>query len=374
MLISRQWIASMLMPGRQPLPDDDALPSVVTSLGLEVEGVTRYGAGLDAIVVGEVAGKRPHPSADTLGLVDVFDGGSTQTVVCGASNVPEVGGRIALAPVGTRLPGGLTIAPRSIRGVESCGMICSEAELDLGPDADGTMVLPREWAAGERLVDRVPGIVDTVLELGVTANRPDALGHVGVARDLAAKLGCSLAVAPLSPPVAAPEPTLVTLSAPDRCGRYFGYALSGARVGPSPLWMRVRLHRLGLRPINNVVDITNFVLLEWGQPLHAFDRARLAEGRVEVRLAAAGETLTTLDGAALQLTADDLVIADARRPQALAGVMGGKDSGVDEGSTTLLLEAAWFAPAAVRRTARRHQISSDSAYSRGVCAPACRSW
>ncbi len=368
MLISRVWLESLLMPGRTPFPDDDGLSAMITALGLEVEGVTRYGEGLQAIIVGEVVGVRPHPKADKLRLVQVHDGAATVEVVCGAPNVPDAGGRIAFAPEGTVLPGGMTIGARSIRGVESRGMICSEVELEIGADGDGIMVLPQTWAAGDKLIDRVPGIVDTVFELSVTPNRPDALGHVGVARDLAAKLRCNLAVAPLTAPVADEDASLVTLEAPKRCGRYFGFGFADARVGPSPLWMRVRLHRLGLRPINNVVDITNYVLMEWGQPLHAFDRQRLAGGRDVVPNAAAGETMTALDGTELTLDADDLVIADAERPAALAGVMGGADSGVTETTTTLLLEAAWFAPGPVRRTARRHQMTSDSAYrfERGV--------
>ncbi|MEM6993497.1 MAG: phenylalanine--tRNA ligase subunit beta, partial [Myxococcota bacterium] len=368
MLISRVWLESLLMPGRTPMPDDAGLSALITGLGLEVEGVTRHGEGLEAIVVGEVRGRRAHPKSDKLGLVEVHDGTRTVEVVCGAGNVPDAGGRIAFAPEGTTLPGGMVIGARTIRGVESRGMICSEVELDIGTDGDGIMVLPQTWAAGDRLIDRVPGIVDTVFEVSVTPNRPDALGHVGVARDVAAKLRCSLATTPLSAPVADDDPGLVTLSAPERCGRYFGYAYEGARVEASPLWMRVRLHRLGLRPINNVVDITNYVLMEWGQPLHAFDRAKLAEGRVVVRTAAAGETMTALDGSELTLDPDDLVIADAERPQALAGVMGGAQTGVLAETTTLLLEAAWFAASPVRRAARRHQMTSDSAYrfERGV--------
>lgn len=385
MLISRHMLAQLLEsgPGAAPLPDDDALGDTITSLGLEVEGVERHGEGLEPIIVAEVRGKRPHPEADRLTLVEVFDGGETQEVVCGAPNVPEAGGRIAFAPVGTRLPDGLEIAARTIRGVQSRGMICSETELKIGPDADGIMVLPPDWTPGDRLIDRVPGIVDTVFELGVTPNRPDALGHVGVARDLAVKLQCGWSVPPSTMPTPQPDETLVTLDAPDRCGRYFGFAFEGARVGTSPLWLRVRLHRLGLRPINDVVDITNLVLMEWGQPLHAFDRANLDGGRVVVRMAKDGETMVALDGSKLEPTTDDLVIADASRPQALAGVMGGARSGVESGTTRILLEAAWFAPAGVRHTSRRLGLSSDSAYrfERGVdhgpglahaCARACQ--
>lgn len=369
MLISRTWLQELLIgPRGTALPDDAALDAAITSLGLEVEGTTRFGEGLETIIVGEVRSLGPHPSADRLRVVEVYDGSALITVVCGAPNVPDVGGKIAFAPVGTTLPGGLTLTEREVRGVASHGMICSEQELEIGLDGDGILVLPMTWPAGERLIDQVPGIVDTVFELGITPNRPDALGHIGVARDLAAKLGFTLVAPPLAEPRVPDEAELVGMQAPERCGRYFGYAFEDAKVGPSPLWLRVRLHRLGLRPINSVVDITNVVLMEWGQPLHAFDRAKLAEGRVVVRTAQEGETLRTLDEQDLTLRAEDLVIADAKSPQALAGVMGGSSSGVTEGTTTLLLEAAWFNPMYVRRTARHHQISSDSSYrfERGV--------
>jgi len=369
MLISRAWLSELLIdPQERPLPADDQLSAAITAVGLEVEGTTRVGQGLEAIVVGEVRGIAPHPSADRLRVVELLDGQRTLFVVCGAPNVPPPGGKVAFAPVGTTLPGGLTLTARQVRGVDSHGMICSEQELGIGSDHDGILVLPSEWAAGERLCDRVPGMIDTIFELSVTPNRPDALGHVGVARDLAVKLGRMLAVPPLPEPRASERPDLVVIEAPARCGRYFGYAFEGAVVGPSPLWLRVRLHRAGLRPINDVVDITNLVLMEWGQPLHAFDRAALAEGRVVVRLAGGAERLRTLDDRELELRPSDLVIADASAPQALAGVMGGKGSGVHEGTTTLLLEAAWFHPTYVRSTAKHHQISSDSShrFERGV--------
>ena len=369
MLISRAWLQELLVdPAGAPLPDDDALSRTITSVGLEVEGVKRVGSGLQAVVVGQVRSIAPHPNADRLRVVELDDGTQTLTVVCGAPNVPPPGGNVAFAPVGLTLPGGLTLEAREVRGVQSHGMICSEHELEIGPDHDGILVLPTAWSPGERLCDQVAGIEDTIFELSITPNRPDALGHIGVARDLAIKLGRMLVVPPLAEPKVPPQSELVTLDAPQRCGQYFGYALEGAKVGPSPLWMRVRLHRLGLRPINNVVDITNLVLMEWGQPLHCFDRAKLAQGRVVIRMARPGESMTTLDESTLELREDDLVIADAEQPQALAGVMGGLDSGVLPGADTLLLEAAWFSPRPIRRTARRHQLSTDSSYrfERGV--------
>lgn len=369
MLISRSWLESLLLPTENALNlSDAALGEAITSLGLEVETITRVGEGVRSVIAGRVESLEPHPQADKLRIVGLFDGDAVRTVVCGAPNVPEPGGLVAFAPLGSTLPGNFEIAPREIRGVGSEGMICAEDELGIGPDGDGILILPDAWSPGDRLIDRVPGIVDTIYELGITPNRPDALGHIGVARDLALKLGRRLRPRKEKlddVPIAA---GLVANDGPERCGRYIGLTFKNAKVKPSPLWMRVRLHRVGLRPINNVVDITNYVLFEWGQPLHAFDRDQLLENRVMVRQARAGETLKTLDDQTLELVEDDLVIADASRPQALAGVMGGQASGVTMATTALLLETAWFQPSAVRRTSRRHKISSDSSYrfERGV--------
>jgi phenylalanyl-tRNA synthetase beta chain len=384
-LISRAWLTELLAGSDIDLAalDDREIAAKLTDLGLEVEGVQRVGEGLDAVRVGQVAAVKAHPDADKLRIVDLQDGTGIRTIVCGAPNVPAPGGKVVFVPPGSRLPGGVEIGARAVRGVASAGMICSEEELGIGPDGSGILVLSDDDArAGDRLVDRVAGVVDTIIELGVTPNRPDALGHVGVARDLAVKLGGRFVPPRFTVPDAADAPTLVENAAPDRCGRYFGIAFAGASIGDSPLWLRVRLHRLGLRPLSNVVDVTNLVMLEWGQPLHAFDRARLAEGRVVVRRARAGETMRMLDGRELPLSTEDLVIADARVPQALAGVMGGEHSGVEANTTDLLLEAAWFHPMFVRRTAKAHGLSTDSShrFERGVdhgfglesaCARAC---
>lgn len=367
MKISHQWLLSLLAVDG-PGPDPQEVARLLTGLGLEVEGVHVTGKGVEAILVGEIRAKAQHPRADKLTVVELFDGSAVVQVVCGASNLPPVGGKVAFAPVGAVLPGGLAIAARELRGVASQGMICSETELEIGADDGGILILPQDWPAGDRLVDRVPGIVDAIIELGVTPNRPDALGHLGVARDLATKLGAGLRARVASPPALPQSPSLVTIAAPERCGRYFGYVLEDMQVGPSPLWLRVRLHRLGLRAISNVVDVTNFVLMELGHPLHAFDRDRLAEGRVVVRAAERDEPMTTLDGAKITLSPQDLVIADASAPQALAGVMGGSSSMVGADTRNLLLEAAWFSPSGIRATARRHGYATDSSYrfERGV--------
>lgn len=370
MLISINWL-NELLPGDAPL-DELQVEHTLTSLGLEVEGVSRHGHDLDSIIVGELRSIEQHPKADRLSVTTVFDGTNEITVVCGAKNLPGVGGKIAFAPVGTTLPGGLTLDARELRGVPSHGMICSEEELEIGSDGTGIVVLPKEWEAGARLIDKVPTIVDTVIEISVTPNRPDALGHRGVARDLALALGRTLrepktyAAAELEGVAA--DASMVAIEAPDRCGRYYGYGLESVSVGPSPLWMRVRLHRVGLRALSNVVDITNVVLMEYGQPLHGFDRDKLGEGRVVVRMAKAEEPMVTLDDTEVTLTMDDLVIADASSPQALAGVMGGAGSMVGEETSKVLLEAAWFDPTGVRASARRHGFHTDSShrFERGV--------
>ncbi len=373
MLISCYWLNQMLDRDEPVAPAQ--ISEILTSLGLEVECQEVHGECVGDVIVGEIRAKDPHPKADRLTVVKLFNGSEELQVVCGASNLPEVGGKVAFAPVGAVLPGDFKIGARQIRGVDSSGMICSEVELEIGHDGDGILILPTSFEAGVPLHKLVPQINDTVLELGVTPNRPDALGHVGVARDVATKLGCGLKLPELRPlegrsPEVAELPELVTLDedAQDRCGRYIGHALQNVTVAPSPLWMRVQLHRLGLRAINNCVDITNYVLMEQGQPLHVFDRARLNEGRVVVRRANADEPMTTLDDTEIKLSAEDLVIADAQNPQALAGVMGGADSMVSEATTTILLEAAYFNPPKIRASARRHGFHTDSSYrfERGV--------
>lgn len=367
MLISCTWLNELLVgapiavgPNATGL-DAAAVARHLTGLGLEVEGVTHF--DLPGVIVGEIREVVDHAESKKLHVVQLFDGQQVLQVVCGANNLPPPGGKVAFAPVGTTLPNGLTLGIRELRGVVSNGMICSEDELGLGNDHDGIVILPGEWPAGALLVDMVPGIRDSVIEIGVTPNRPDALGHIGVAIDLAVALGIATRTPKVLDVAELPvDAKLVEVPAGDRCGRYLGYALDGAKLGRSPLHVRTRLLRVGLRPISTAVDVTNLVLMETGQPIHAFDRAKLAGGRVVVRKAGAGETLTTLDARTIELDVDDLVIADAERPAALAGVMGGADSGVSEATTTLLLEVAYFEPRGIRRSARRHGFHTDASH------------
>ncbi len=368
MRVSLEWL-------RELCPVDasaDAIATRLTGLGFEVEATERLGEGLDAVVVAEVLASRPHPQADRLTLVDVSDGVARRTIVCGAPNVPAPGGKVALANPGARLPGGLAVEARVVRGVDSAGMLCSETELGVGDDASGIMILDADSRVGAALADAL-ALRDVVLHLGVTPNRPDALGLLGIARELAAALGAPLRapdaeVAALEQGRAANAATSVEVLDAARCLRYVARVVEGACVGPSPFWLRRRLRAAGLRPISNVVDVTNYVLVELGQPLHAFDLARLRGERIVVRAARDGETIATLDGVTRTLAADDCLICDAERPIAIAGVMGGGDTEVRGETTRVLIEAACFEPRAIRRTSRRLGLRSESSlrFERGV--------
>jgi len=365
MRVSYRWLQELL-PALQAPPAEVA--DLLTNVGLEVEGIEVFGAGLESILVAEVKRIEPHPEREKLRLVTVDRGGEEQRVVCGAGNVPGPGGLVALAPLGTTLPAvGMTLTPRKIGGILSEGMICSEVEMGLAEASEGILILPTGIAKpGTPLADALP-VQDTIFEVGVTPNRPDALSHVGVARDLAALLAIELCLPPVGEPQRTADAELSRLVAIDnrdreRCPRYGARAVLDVKIGPSPLWMQYRLFSLGIRPISNVVDVTNLLLLEWGQPMHAFDLDRVRGGRIVVRRAAAGEPFTTLDGVERKLDADDLVIGDAEGPTALAGVMGGAVSEIHDGTERVLLECAYFTPRGVRRTSRRQGLSSDSSF------------
>ena len=336
----------------------------LTMLGIEVESVKHMGADLEGVVVGSVTSMRPHPNADKLVLCQVDTGGPEELqIVCGAPNVRE-GMLSPVATIGATLPVGLTIKRAKLRGETSEGMLCSEKELGLSDAAAGLMELPTDIPLGTPLSEAL-GLDDVVFELEITPNRPDCLSLIGIAREIRAETGN-----PLKPPtldltesdINAQELTSVTIDAPDLCPRYAARVIQGVKVAESPAWLQQRLASVGIGVINNIVDVTNFVLMEYGQPLHAFDYHKLTENRIVVRRAREGEHITTLDEVERELTPDMLVIADAEQPVALAGIMGGYDSEITESTCDVLLESAYFNPSSVRATAKALGISTEASY------------
>lgn len=373
MNVSYQWLRALL-PGLEDSPEE--VGHRLAMLGAPPDDIVRPGKGLADIVIGRVAGTRPHPNADRLSLCDVEAGGETLQVVCGAPNV-EVGRCYPFAPVGATLPDGMRIRKAKIRGEQSQGMLCSERELGLGRDQSGIMTLSGELEPGASFVEAL-SLDDARLVLDVTPNRPDLLSHLGVARELAANAdGILLPALPGGEPRielvrgtdrASAAGVTVTIEDAQGCYRYLGAVVRGVEVRPSPDWLASRLRAVGARPINNVVDATNYVLYELGQPMHAFDLSRIEGGEVRVRGATAGERIRTLDGVERALEQGTLVIADASRPVAVAGVMGGADSEVGEATTDILLECALFDPKRVRSGRRSLNLSTDASYrfERGV--------
>ena len=336
----------------------------LTMLGIEVESIKQLGAELEGVVVGSVTSIQPHPNADKLVLCQV-DIGETEElqIVCGAPNARE--GMLApVATIGATLPIGLTIKRAKLRGEVSLGMLCSEKELGLSEDAAGLMELPTDTPLGTSLSEAL-GLDDVVFELEITPNRPDCLSLIGVAREIRAETGNALKLPQVDfneDETDIREMTSVTIEAPDLCPRYAARVIRGVKVGQSPAWLQHQLESVGVGVINNIVDITNFVLMEYGQPLHAFDYHKLTENRIVVRRAAAGENITTLDEIARELTSDMLVIADAEKPVALAGIMGGYDSEITETTCDVLLESAYFNPSSIRATAKALGISTEASY------------
>ena len=336
----------------------------LTMLGIEVESTQQLGAELEGIVVGSVTTIRPHPNADKLVLCQVDIGEPEELqIVCGAPNVRE-GMHAPVATIGTTLPISLTIKRAELRGETSQGMLCSEKELGLSDDAAGLMELATDIPVGTSLSTAL-GLDDTVFELEITPNRPDCLSLIGVAREIRAETGNALKLPQVDfneDEINIRETTSVTIEAPNLCPRYAARVIRGVKIGQSPVWLQQRLESVGVGTINNIVDITNFVLMEYGQPLHAFDYHKLAENRIVVRRAVSGEKLITLDEIERELTPDMLVIADAEKPVALAGVMGGYDSEITEATCDVLLESAYFNPSSIRATAKALGMSTEASY------------
>jgi phenylalanyl-tRNA synthetase beta chain len=341
----------------------EELADKLTFSGIEVEGIHTIGSDYAGVVVGEVREIAPHPGADRLRLCRVFNGDEEFQVVCGADNF-DVGDKAPFAGIGVTLAGGFTLKKAKIRGEVSFGMLCAEDELGISDDHDGIMILPRDTEPGTPLSD-VLGPPDTVLELEITWNRPDCLSVIGIAREFAALYGTQLKLPEVTVTesgASVDESVSVAIEDVEGCPRYTARALSGITIAPSPLWMQRRLAMSGVRPINNVVDVTNYVMIECGHPLHAFDQGLLAENKIIVRCAKAGEKMATLDGVERPVTPDMLVIADAEKPVAIAGVMGGAGSEIRDDTETVLLESACFDPRRIHRTSSELSLSTESSH------------
>lgn len=363
--------------------DVDEVSHRLTMAGLEVDGIERLGEGCDDIVVARIDTISEHPNADKLVLCDLSLGGDkTSRVVCGARNMGE-GDFVALAQPGSSPPGvDFDIVARKVRGELSSGMLCSGTELGLEDDTDGILILSRDLELGMPAFEAM-GLKDTVIEIDLTPNRPDCLGHLGVARELSALYGRALKTPahwgdapPWETGDAGPkdagqdvgDAATLTVDDPEGCPRYLFAVIEGVKVAPSPAWLRARLTAVGLRSVNNIVDITNYILMELNQPLHVFDLDKLQGDEIRVRRATAGEDLVGIDHNNYTLDPSDLVIADAEKPVAIAGVMGGAHSEVGETTTRVLIECAYFEPTSVRRSARRHNLHTDSShrFERGI--------
>jgi len=352
-------------------PSIDSLAELLTMSGVEIEGIQKRGADFDKVMVAQITDSKPHPNADRLTVCVVDDGsGTKRQIVCGAKNY-RVGDKVPLALPGAELTGGLKIRASKLRGVESEGMLCSAKELGVAEDAAGLLILSPEAKIGTPIRDLFP--LDTILDVEITPNRGDLLSHFGLAREIAALTNKRFVGQALRLPskAAGDAPALqkkgIKMSALRECPFYSVRRIENVVVGPSPDWLRAKIESVGIRSINNVVDVSNFVMLELGQPTHAFDADKLS-GEINVRLAHEAEKFLALDGKTYELTPENLVIADGERTVGIAGVMGGEESGVTDSTKNVLLESAYFLPASIRRTARDLNLPSDASYrfERGV--------
>jgi phenylalanyl-tRNA synthetase beta chain len=341
----------------------EELAHELTMAGLEVDEIKTIRPQFSGIVVAKILSVKPHPSAERLSLCSVSDGTREYPVVCGAKNIAP-GNIVPLAKVGAVIPGGYTIKSSVLRGEKSDGMLCSEAELEIGDDASGIMHLPSDLSLGLPL-ETALNIGDTVFNVGVTPNRSDCLSMIGMAREVAAITGKKIK----QPSIKVKESsedinslTSVKIIDADACPRYTARMIKNVQIGASPIWMKTRLEAVGLRAINNIVDVTNFVMLEMGQPLHAFDFRFLEEGRIVVRKSKENEEFISLDGKSRTLPADTLLICDGVKPVAIGGIMGGLNSEVKEDTQVVFLESAYFNPTSIRRSARKLAMPTDAAF------------
>jgi phenylalanyl-tRNA synthetase beta chain len=359
MIVTYNWLKEFVDFKLSP----DELAHRLTMAGLEVDSMERIGEGFDSVVVARLVSVDKHPDADKLTVCQVDSGTETVQVVCGATN-HKTGDLVALATVGTILPGDFKIKKSKIRGMESFGMLCSQKELGLADSSDGIMILSPDFKLGQPVFDAL-GLKDVRYEIGLTPNRPDCLSVMGVAREVSAMAGCALKVTMptlIEGEQKTSELTSVIIEDPELCPRYAARLILGVKIGPSPEWLVRRLESVGQRSINNVVDVTNLILMELGQPLHAFDYRRLAEGRIVVKRAASSEQFKTLDSVPRSLGENDLVICDGKGPVALAGIMGGENSEIIPETVDILLESAYFNPLTIRRTSKRLALRTEASH------------
>ncbi len=376
MTISYNWLCDYLPDNLTQKPNPEQVSRILTSVGLEVESFHPYSSvrgGMEGLVIGEVISVESHPNADKLKITQVNIGSKDNLqIVCGASNVAS-GQKVVVALVGSTLypdsGDSLQIKAAKIRGMESQGMLCAEDEIGLGKDHAGIIVLPEKLRPGLPAADYYKPYSDFIYEIGLTPNHMDAMSHIGVARDLCAFLShqdkkdyhVKLPVVPSVVPEAKGKEIKIELINRKDCARYSGLTMTGIRIGESPQWMQEKLKAIGIRPINNVVDITNFVLQETGQPLHAYDANEIRGNKIIIKNLPAGTDFITLDEKERKLDAADLMICDAEGPICIAGVFGGLNSGIKNTSTDLFLESAWFNPSAIRRTSFRHGLRTEAA-------------
>jgi phenylalanyl-tRNA synthetase beta chain len=347
------------------LPENsEEIADLLTRAGIETKNIETRGAKIDKVIVSQITASSGHPNADRLTVCEVDDGsGTKRQVVCGATNY-KAGDKVPLALPDAKLPNGMEIRKSKLRGVESEGMLCSPIELGLGEDASGLLILSPDAKIGAPIADLFPA--DTILDVEITPNRGDLLSHFGLAREIAALGGNELKTTAPEPKIET-EKSGVTIAATDECPFFSLRKIDDVKVGPSPQWLRGKIESVGVRSINNIVDVSNFVMLELGQPTHAFDADKL-KGGIDVRLARDGEKFLALDGKTYSLKPDNCVIADQERAVGIGGVMGGEETSVTDSTKNILLEAAYFLPASIRRTARDLNLQSDASYrfERGV--------
>jgi phenylalanyl-tRNA synthetase beta chain len=360
MKFSVNWLREFVDLLRNP----EEIAEVLTRAGIETKNIETRGATIEQVIVSQITASSRHPNADRLTVCEVDDGsGTKRQIVCGATNY-RVGDKVPLALPGAKLPNGLEIRKSKLRGVESEGMLCSPIELGLGSDAAGLLILSPEAKVGASISDLFSS--DTILDVEITPNRGDLLSHFGLAREIAALTRKKLKSTARESKIPVRK-TGVNITSPRECPFFSARKIDNVMVGPSPQWLRAKIESVGVRSINNIVDVSNFVMLELGQPTHAFDADKL-KGDINVRLARDGEKFLALDGKTYSLKPDNCVVADQQRAVGIGGVMGGEETGVTESSKNVLLEAAYFLPASVRRTARELNLPSDASYrfERGV--------